>query len=82
MSGVPAEDLLDLPPGPGHLLGLDGEIGERTLGLARRLVQQYLRVLQHGPPAGRPGARSTAAAEDACPMQMVATSGRMYCIVS
>ena len=31
---------------------------------------------------GAPAASSTAAAEEAWPMQIVATSGRMYCIVS
>src|SRR5215475_10445894 len=49
MTGVAAEYLVDLGPYPGHLLGLDRQVGQGALSLARRLVQQHLGVRQHRP---------------------------------
>ena len=82
MAGVPAEDLVHLGPHPDQLLGLDGQVRQGAPGLTGRLVQQHPGVPQHRPLAGVPAASSTAAADAACPMQNVATSGRMNCIVS
>ena len=50
-----AEDLLHLGADPGHLLGLDGQVGQRAAGLAGRLVQRHLGVPQHRPLARRAG---------------------------
>src|SRR5262249_54463113 len=44
VAGVLAEDLVDLGPYLGHLLGLDGEVRQRAPGLAGRLVQHHLGV--------------------------------------
>ena len=65
------------------LLGLDLDVDGLALRATVRLVDQHAGVRQ-GEALARasPAARITAAAEAAWPMQMVETSGLMYCIVS
>ncbi len=83
LAGVEGEDLVDLLAQLEQLAGVDLDVGRLALHALRPgLVDQHPAVGEHVRLPALPAASSTAAIEAAWPMQKVATSGLMYCIVS
>ena len=83
LAGVVREDLVEQLAHPHDLLGLDLDVDGLAGRATVRLVDQHPGVRQDEALArARRTASSTAAADAAWPMQIVCTSGLMYCIVS
>ena len=64
-------------------MACSGEVGQRALPAAGRLVEHDAGVRQHHPAARRTAGEQHGGADDAAwPTQVVPTGGRMNCIVS